>query len=45
MNTLRQPYNELSPEVYNALVRTGVFAGVANQRLRLLPGDAQQSPA
>ena len=61
MNTLRQPYNELSPEVYNALVqakialekseldgaliRAGVFAGIANQRLRLLPGDAQQSPA
>lgn len=24
MNTLRQPYNELSPEVYNALVKAKI---------------------
>ena len=57
MTMLRQPYYELSPEIYNALVqasqsagklRAGTYAdgtdlpaGLANQRLRLLSGNAQ----
>ena len=61
MTTLRQPYYELSPAVYNALVQAktalenstldthvdgvSLFARLANQRLRILSGDAQQSIA
>jgi hypothetical protein len=59
MNQLRQPFSELSPEVYNAGTGqialekaswaapcgAGLFAGIADQRLRLLPGDAQPSAA
>lgn len=61
MTTLRQPYYELSPAVYNALVQAKtalenstldttlmelVYLRVsANQRLRILSGDAQQSIA
>lgn len=61
MTTLRQPYYELSPAVYNALVQAKtalenstldttlmelcLFARLANQRLRILSGDAQQSIA
>lgn len=60
MTTLRQPYYELSPAVYNALVQAKtalenstldttlmelVYLRIANQRLRILSGDAQQSIA
>lgn len=60
MTTLRQPYYELSPAVYNALVQAKTalenstldttlmeldLLRLANQRLRILSGDAQQSIA